>query len=399
MSDYSSSGLIQTTLGDSVLLAQPASHKLWILNRAAAALWTLFSEGVAVDAAASALVQRFGLKPDDALVQVSHSYQEWVIAQESQSIGAETVYEPLPILSLARHGKTQSRPSGFIQLAIADVVVRIRCTDDDLRRSLLQTFQLARDVPSGFQSRQQITVCDLEINQSGHGWVLALGIRKVVYANDLQSLISTLVWILCEIGSRPAERLLVAHAAGIRRPDGDVLLLVGAGGSGKTTLAAALDAEGYEFLGDDVVPVDNDGMLWPLGLPLCVKQGSWDLLCDLRPDLNAVYSVERQGWAVKFLPAKTPAAGPLKLGGIVLNRHAPGKVGQLRRIKPEIALRGIVEAESVIGKLDQGRLDRIAIWVESACAYQLDYPDLDTGRRLIKEVMSKGERGPPFLAR
>ncbi|EGV15832.1 hypothetical protein [Thiocapsa marina] len=91
---------------------------------------------------------------------------------------------------------------------------------------------------------------------------------------------------LIEIGCRAEERLLVVHGAGLSFDDRQALLLIAPGGSGKTTLAAALNAAGYGLLSDDVVPVEEDGALIALGTPLCVKAGSWSVLAACRPDLS-----------------------------------------------------------------------------------------------------------------
>ncbi|NMQ20920.1 hypothetical protein E4P82_18030 [Candidatus Competibacter phosphatis] len=66
-----------------------------------------------------------------------------------------------------------------------------------------------------------------------------------------------------------AERdsLAVLHAGAVS--DGHTaLVLAEAGGSGKSTLTAALLARGYRYLSDDVVPLERGGCVIPAPIPL-----------------------------------------------------------------------------------------------------------------------------------
>ena len=64
-------------------------------------------------------------------------------------------------------------------------------------------------------------------------------------------------------------RAWMLHAAGIATPDGQVVVLVGPSGRGKTTASRALGAV-YGYVSDETIAIDADGRVWPYRKPLSV---------------------------------------------------------------------------------------------------------------------------------
>lgn len=64
-------------------------------------------------------------------------------------------------------------------------------------------------------------------------------------------------------------RAWMLHAAGVATPDGQVVVLVGPSGRGKTTAARALGAV-YGYVSDETIAIDDDGRVWPYRKPLSV---------------------------------------------------------------------------------------------------------------------------------
>jgi hypothetical protein len=212
-------------------------------------------------------------------------------------------------------------------------------------------------------------------------WRLTLDGAARASGSDADAALVAIVSALTDLGCRPAERLLVVHGAGLVQPDGRGLLLVAPGGSGKSTLAAALDAAGYGLLSDDVVPVTRDGALLGLGLPLCLKPGSWPVLAARRPDLTQTPPVQRFGQPVRYLPPRTPTPPwPVTSARLVLSRWRPGVPLAAEPLSPEAALHGLVAAEAMFRDLTQAKLSALARWLEGLPAWRLTYPDLDQAR-------------------
>ncbi|MCU0842534.1 MAG: hypothetical protein MUC79_12570 [Thiobacillaceae bacterium] len=365
--------MLTTALGASRLLARPGERRQWLLDAASAALWDLHAAGWAADPLADLLTERFGLPPADARAQVAAQYAHW------QRAGLLDRATP-PDLRLARPDdpvwpapRRRPGPPGAWSLAAADRRVALQVAATDLRATLHDWFGPPRAAGPVDHA--------LALQGPAAGWRLTLDDATRASGSDADAARVAVVSALTDLGCRPAERLLVVHGAGLVQPDGHGLLLVAPGGSGKSTLAAALDAAGFGLLSDDVVPVTLDGDLLGLGLPLCLKAGSWPVLAARRPDLAQAPTVQRFGQPVRCLPARTPAPPrPVTPARLVLIRWRPDAPLQAEPLGPEAALQGLVTAEAVCRDLTQAKLSALARWLEGLPAWRLTYPDLDQAR-------------------
>ena len=75
---------------------------------------------------------------------------------------------------------------------------------------------------------------------------------------------NVLIYEIVEEGYRHLDFITVLHAAALKWK-GHCFVMPAKGGSGKTTLAAALMHQGAEYLADDVVPLlSKEGDICPL---------------------------------------------------------------------------------------------------------------------------------------
>lgn len=82
-----------------------------------------------------------------------------------------------------------------------------------------------------------------------------------------------------------ADWLMTVHASAITNGK-KTILFSAAPGSGKTTIAALLQARGYRLISDDFVPVDRLTLCaWPFPIAMSVKEGSMELLAPILPGL------------------------------------------------------------------------------------------------------------------
>jgi hypothetical protein len=79
------------------------------------------------------------------------------------------------------------------------------------------------------------------------GWTLRVNGREAARGRGEGDALLAALATLTELGCRTAERLMVLHGAGLIGPQGRCLLLAAPGGSGKTTLAMALEAEVFRL--------------------------------------------------------------------------------------------------------------------------------------------------------
>ena len=113
--------------------------------------------------------------------------------------------------------------------------------------------------------------------------------RYVLYKNKAKicsfasenDLVVQAIWEVIEIGCRVPGGLMTVHGGAVEK-DGVCSILAGAGGSGKTTLTAGLDSSGFMLVADDVVPlIARSGLLEPVPMSMCIKEGSWPILKNL----------------------------------------------------------------------------------------------------------------------
>ncbi|MDD2767571.1 MAG: hypothetical protein PHT19_02475 [Methylococcus sp.] len=229
----------------------------------------------------------------------------------------------------------------------------------------------------------------LALRGSASEWTLAGDGLLPTNGTCRDAALTETIGALIDIGCDAEARLAVLHGAGLVSTKGHGIALIGPGSSGKTTLAVALNAEGYALLGDDTVPVSNEGLLIGLRMSACVKAGSWAALSRLRADIETAETLRRFGEPVRYLPPIGSAAQkPVPLHRFLFPRYSPDAAPCMTPLSPVEALRRIVEAEAVIRNLSQTKLDALVRWMESAPAFELVYPDLDSALRLVRRTLA-----------
>lgn len=179
------------------------------------------------------------------------------------------------------------------------------------------------------------------------------------------------------LGSAPAH--LLVHAAALEH-HGDGVLLPGPSGSGKSTLAAALVMGGMGYLSDEVAAVDPARLvLVPFPKPLTLKEGSWDVLAELAPAVDAVPAAYRERqWHVDPRTIRPRSiAGPCRPRLMVFPCYHPGATTRLAPLgRAEAVAKLAANAFSLPFPGQQG-LGTMAELVRDCLAFTLVVGDLD----------------------
>ncbi len=99
--------------------------------------------------------------------------------------------------------------------------------------------------------------------------------------------------------------LMTVHASAISNGH-KTILFSAAPGSGKSTIAALLQTQGYKIISDDFVPIERSSFkAYPFPIALSVKEGSMDLLKSHYPELenNPLITINAEK-KVKYLPVE-----------------------------------------------------------------------------------------------
>ena len=369
---------LASPLGDHLVLARPGpqrGQKLLVLDPLAGWIWQSRHAGLSVTEIAELLAARFDLSPDQAHADVMALLEAWRREGETVTPNPEALqptvegtHPPAPPLLTA--------PTWILQLA--DRRAALMVDDPALAAPLERITRHLWDNETATPPAAR-----LHLAGTAADWRLCVDDVALAVGDAPDEAVARTVAELVEAACATDQRLLVLHAAGVSRA-GRGVLLIGPGGAGKTTLATALNASGWELLSDDVIPVTLEGHLLGLGMSLCLKAGGWPVLAPWLPDLDRAPLIERAGRPVRFPPPPGPIVrGPLPTAAFLFPRYQPDQAAALEALDPVRVLRGLIEAQSVIAELTQDKLLALTRWISSAPGFALSYPDLDHALAMI----------------
>lgn len=221
-------------------------------------------------------------------------------------------------------------------------------------------------------------------------WEIILNKDILVSGENLEDIIIPALSHVLELAIRKDPYLILLHASGVTY-NNNAIIFPAIGGSGKSTLCAALIKSGFGYINDDVIPVAYDsGEL--ISIPFClgIKQGSWDVLEKYYPDISQKTIFGRSNLKVKYLsPPKVEeykkSHKPKFLIVPCYKRESQCSIEKTSSIE---GLRAIIEGESLIKlPLNDDDIGRLVEWVADLECYTLTYDDLDEAIALIKETL------------
>ena len=163
------------------------------------------------------------------------------------------------------------------------------------------------------------------------------------------------------------------HASAVKKGE-EVLLLSSASGSGKSTMAALLLQNGFEFFSDDFVPLDMEQeKLWPFPAALSLKNDSIPLLEKEGMPMSLKSSSRKLAYihldVTNFVPA------PLSAHKLVFIRYRKDAPLQFNEIAPEDAL-PLFYQEALVGDTLQ-KAAQFIDWFSRLRFYTLHYSNND----------------------
>lgn len=191
------------------------------------------------------------------------------------------------------------------------------------------------------------------------------------------------------------------HAACLVARDGpqdEAILLIGAPGAGKSTLAAMAAAASphLRLAGDDIVLFDpRSGLVMGVPLPLTVKSGSWDRLAQVVPGLAALTPVRRaDGQWLRYAPlpgSPGESAAPTwaRVAGIVDLCRQDGAVAGLVPQSPIDCLGRLLEEGFVHdGRCTSAQMRGLARMVDNAETCTLRYAEAEQAAPWIEALLA-----------
>lgn len=179
----------------------------------------------------------------------------------------------------------------------------------------------------------------------------------------------------------------VLHASTVVLDDAGAVIIAGASGAGKTTLAGALVARGGRLLADDATPLDAESMLaWPCPCAMGVKQGSWPIFDCLFPTFGDVAPVTIGRRRIRYFPSPRVVSNEGALiSALIFPFWKPGASLAYERLRPAEALRLLAESGAMPVD-DGGSLGKLLEWLGAVPAWRLCYGDLDQAVPVVRSL-------------
>ncbi len=186
--------------------------------------------------------------------------------------------------------------------------------------------------------------------------------------------------------------LQFVHAAAVGRFDGG-LLIVGRGGSGKSTTALACLAAGLDFAAEDSCLLESGDPPWVHGLYVSAKGDA--RTAELLPSFTEEFTRstcmvdgESVVYADRVRPAGITTGFPLR--GIIVPRLTGGSISRVSPIGPAAALRALAPSTLMQMPGDRaGGLHRMAAVVRQLPAWELTLGSPDSAAAAIRELLDR----------
>jgi hypothetical protein len=360
--------------------------RLRVLNPTARRLWEIHRETQDGSRAVAWLVDAYGLSVDQAERDVAALFAADPAAGETPTPPALRVTPPYP-----RREKGATDPAARLAPARAtrayeghyrlyDRPFSLRCATADLARAiepLVAHLRVATAEGPWFT---------IEDHDDGFtGWRDQEGLFATL---TLDGAVIGLFSEILQYACSERDSIATLHAGAVS--DGHTcLVLAESGGSGKSTLTAALLTRGYRYLSDDVAPLERgSGHVVPVPISLNLKPGSVPVLAGLYPELPSLPAWRSGNRSLRFLPPpefvqhRPDRAYPV--AALVFPRYRPHAGLKLDPLDPVSVLTRLVESDTRLDRpLNPAKVGELCAWIEATPAYALTYGDLEAAIKTL----------------
>ncbi|MBB4183946.1 serine kinase [Sinorhizobium terangae] len=257
-------------------------------------------------------------------------------------------------------------------LDLAGTAVSIVCYDSPLAELVLPVFE-------HLETPERKSSLVYEVAAFGNGACISRNHSRgtIIAAEEAAPALKTMLTddVLACLGRNVAlhAALLVKNRQG--------LLICGAPGAGKTTLALALLQAGFACAGDDIAVVGADGLVQGVPFAPALKRGSWGLIDGVVRDAIAAAPIHRRldKKRVRYLASipYAPHEG-VPLGSIVLLRRRRKGPVTISAVEPARVLSELFSgAFTPAGRLDLSQFETLLGVMRRARAIELSYSRLD----------------------
>jgi hypothetical protein len=231
----------------------------------------------------------------------------------------------------------------------------------------------------------------LSAQPSETGWAIYIDNRKFFSLQHEQQLGLGLLHAARSLLYMEGKYDVAFHAAMVAFGDCGVMLCAPRE-CGKSTLAAYLVAQGFDFLADEPALLQLDtGSVSPLPLPISLKEGSWSILRPHWPQLaGSPVHLRSDGTQIRMAhPSQQSCSSrSRRLTQIVFPRYAlSSPLAEIESLSPLYTLRLLTEGGLLLAKrFAREDFEAFLQLVWRTPAYILRYSSLEEARRMLHEI-------------
>lgn len=221
------------------------------------------------------------------------------------------------------------------------------------------------------------------------GLVFLLDGEQPLGAWDERSWIPELKAQITDLYTKSVSGGFLAHAALLSR-GARGLLVCGQPGDGKTTLSAALGANGFDYRADDIVRIDPAGRAFGVPFAPAAKSGAWPLLRRFVPEIDGLPAYMRSdGQEVRYLPVPATNRDAVDIAAVLILDRGPEGEASVTAVEPMEALTTILaSAWSSRRSIEAETLKALARTVERARCGRLTYARLEDALHAIEAFLA-----------
>ena len=359
--------------GDEGVVYSEAQNRFAGLDAAGVAAYCAFDAGAQVE----------------DLRLVSHGYGSEAASRSLEAIHA-LAQGIFPNEFTDEHAETWPDPGLAISATKDSTNIEIHGIPISLAYPAGPSEELCRDIFRNCARSDNPALWRLSAQPIGNGWAIYVNDRKFFSLQYEQQLGLGLMHAARSLLYAEGKYDVAFHAAMVAVGECGVMLCAPREW-GKSTLAAYLVAQGFEFLADEPALLHLDTWsISPLHLPISLKQGSWPVLRSWWPQLaDAPVHLRSDGTKIRMVhPSQEGGiAQSRRLTHIVFPHYAPQSSAKVESLSLFQTLRLLDESGMLLAKrFGRENFEAFLQAVRRTSAYKLQYASLVEAHRMLHEI-------------
>lgn len=377
---------------DGLVLHQPASRRLNVVNSTAAIIWCLLHEVESVNELINRLVSDYQISSQEATKTVSLALEQY----SALGLLANTSLTPDPPPEILRYPAGDHKPLHLVKFPPLNKYIFSLCSknilvfypNEELLTNLREIFGHLEQTDQG-EPQLEFSIVH---NESGK-YDLYLAGRRRAKCLSVMEIIPWLNGLIFEKLSKALTKYQLIHA-GVVAQGGNAILFPGSSGCGKSTLVTAMAATGrWRYLSDELALIgEGKGTVFPYPQAASIKAGAFKPLFPYYPELKIkpeYNSLDRR--MVRYLfPGSAESARDLadrafEVSALFFPIYLPQVKTQCTRLLPFEALQRLALVGSSQRFLTASDIESLIYLADILPCYLLYFDDLEEAISMIEK--------------